>query len=112
MHERLDYRHAPMVFAMLCTVCALPAHLQHTWWTALRHAHYPRVVAWRQKLWLYAERTAVVVPRQVPAALGTPAEMVGVIESLIEEQRLTHRDGNAVMDALLAHVTATGEWKA
>jgi hypothetical protein len=111
MPERLDYRHAPMVFALLCTACALAPPLQRVWWEALRQAQAAAVVAWRQKLWFFAETTAVLDPDALPAALGTPAELVGVVERLVEEHRLSRRDGTAVMEALLGQVTATGAWR-
>jgi len=109
--HRLDYSQAPAAFAMLCAVWALDAPLQRTWWRALRHTQDPLVVGWRQKLWLYAERARVLVPRTVLAALGSPAEVIGVIERLVQDRCLTHREGNAVMEALLAQVQADGTWR-
>jgi hypothetical protein len=96
--------------------CPLPAALAWTWWRAIERATWSASVAWREAFLTFARRREMeFVERDLVCTFFmrhcTPADLIALLEALIQERVLVARDGHRIEDALLALADKDGQWK-
>jgi hypothetical protein len=103
------------MFRTFCDYFRLDADQASTWRTALSAAQSPVAQRWGRDVVAFdldpphgQEKFALVVPffRQV----SPPARVVAVLESLVEEQRLSRREATQIEERVFQCIDAQGEW--
>lgn len=92
----------------------LDPELSRSWWYALAHARWSQTVEWREAFVAFARQDGLVTTDVVTAFFGkvaTLAQLVELLEVLMQEKTLLPRDGRKIAEALLALADAQGQWK-
>ena len=102
----------PALLVCLARCCGMELSLMSTFWFALEHAEGAAAVQFRTDLLLFEGRP--VATQEATARFWDthmqPQQLVALIESLVEEGRLTRHTATTIEDHLLRYVLADGRW--
>jgi hypothetical protein len=100
----------PPLFALLTSHWGLREALTRRWWFALVRSQWAIPLAWRRRVELY-ERDRHWAAVHLEQVIGTPAEIIAVLEALTQEGQLRRRQTTHIEEAILNHSTRTGAWR-
>jgi hypothetical protein len=102
----------PLVFETFCCEhFALSRQDIRQWWRALALSHGSQAIALRGTLQYRCVRYRRTDLAQLLRAYLSPRELVEVLETLVEERRLSRQFANRVQNAVLQRVGPTGAWR-
>ena len=88
----------------------LPQRLALGLWRALCKSTWAVPTNMRQQI-LFYDATLIGGATQFLFNTCTPDAMVGVIETLVQEHRLSRKEANTMEECILQRVDATGMWR-
>jgi hypothetical protein len=103
------------MFRTIAESVGLDAPHAQAWWTALAKAQWSAARSWLADLTYFDQqpRPGLAKLDAVPGFLhrvSPPSRVIGVLESLAQEQRLTRQEASAIEDHVLQCVNAQGQW--
>jgi len=108
----------PLVF-MLCRYWGLNDVQARRWWQAVGRARWSVAQEWRRRVLLFGQGIAstLATPQTVDAiqkfldTSASPAQVLGVVESLVQEGQLSRQDARCIENKVLAMVDRCGRWR-
>jgi hypothetical protein len=103
----------PALLVCFARCCGMELHLMRAFWFALACAEHETAVHFRERLLVFESRP--IVTQAATAHFWDrhmqPQQLVALIESLVEEERLARQTATAMEDHVLRHVLADGRWR-